>query len=143
MRTRERFGLAALAATGVAFAVHAQESTDSAAASSYEVPRTSWGDPDLSGIWPGTAMVGVPMTRDAALGERNWLTEEEFQQRVARAEQQSEADLAEFDIETGADTPGGAVGGPVSPPPHWLERGDPQRQASLIVDPPNGRMPAL
>src|SRR5262249_51792119 len=30
-----------------------------------------------------------------------------------------------------------------SPPPHWLERGDPQRQASLIVDPPNGRMPPL
>jgi hypothetical protein len=31
----------------------------------------------------------------------------------------------------------------VSPPPHWLERGEPQRQASLIVDPPNGRMPPL
>jgi hypothetical protein len=31
----------------------------------------------------------------------------------------------------------------VSPPPHWLERGQPQRQASLIVDPPNGRMPAF
>jgi len=29
----------------------------------------------------------------------------------------------------------------VSPPPHWLERGSPQHQASLIVDPPNGRMP--
>ena len=31
----------------------------------------------------------------------------------------------------------------MSPPPHWLERGDPQRQASLIIDPPNGRMPPL
>ena len=107
----------------------------------YEPPRTPWGDPDLQGKWPGTAMVGVPMTRDAALGDRNWLTEEEFQQRVARAEQQSETDLAEFEIETGADTPGGAVGGPVSPPPHWLERGEPQYQASLIVDPANGQYP--
>ena len=31
----------------------------------------------------------------------------------------------------------------MSPPPHWLERGKPQYQASLIVDPPDGRMPAL
>ena len=35
----------------------------------------------------------------------------------------------------------GTVGGPVSPPPHWLERGKPSYQASLIVDPPDGRMP--
>jgi hypothetical protein len=107
----------------------------------YEPPRTPWGDPDLQGKWPGTAMVGVPMTRDRALGERNRLTEEEFQARVTNAERQSEADLAEFDIETGADTPGGAVGGPVSPPPHWLERGEPQYQASLIVDPADGQYP--
>jgi len=108
----------------------------------YEPPRTPWGDPDLQGKWPGTAMVGVPMTRDPALGERNWLTEEEFQARVVRAEQQGETDLAEFDIENAANTPGGAVGGPVSPPPHWLERGEPQYIASLIVDPPDGQYPA-
>ena len=29
----------------------------------------------------------------------------------------------------------------MSPPPHWLERGTPQYIASLIVDPPDGRMP--
>jgi len=29
----------------------------------------------------------------------------------------------------------------VSPPPHWLERGKPSYQASLIVDPPDGRIP--
>ncbi len=127
-------GLTAIAA-GIALAQQPTVDPD------YEVPRTPWGDPDLQGKWPGTAMVGVPMTRSCALGERNTLTEEEFQQRVAQAAQQSENDLAEFDIETGADTPGGAVGGPVSPPPHWLERGEPQYQASLIVDPPNGQYP--
>jgi hypothetical protein len=37
----------------------------------------------------------------------------------------------------------GAVGSATSPPPHWLERGKPSRQASLIVDPPDGRQPAL
>ena len=108
----------------------------------YEPPRTPWGDPDLQGKWPGTDMVGVPMQRDVALGDRNWLTEEEFRERVARAERQEEIDNAEFSLETADETPGGAVGGPVSPPPHWLERGEPQYQASLIVDPANGRMPA-
>ena len=36
----------------------------------YAVPRTSWGDPDLTGIWPGTAMTGVPLQRDAHVGTR-------------------------------------------------------------------------
>jgi hypothetical protein len=108
----------------------------------YAPPRTPWGDPDLQGKWPGTAMVGVPMQRAPELGTRNWLTDEEYAERVARSEQQHETDLADFSLETADETPGGAVGGPVSPPPHWLERGVPQRQASLIVDPPDGRMPA-
>jgi len=108
----------------------------------YVAPRTPWGDPDLQGKWPGTDMVGVPMQRPVELGERNWLTEEEFQERVARAEQQEELDNADFSFESADETPGGTVGGPVSPPPHWLERGEPQYQASLIVEPANGRMPA-
>jgi hypothetical protein len=123
--------------------VSAQPAADSASSVPYVVPRTSWGDPDLSGIWPGTAMVGVPMQRDQKLGLRNVLTEEEFLAREADFARQDELDNADFDLENAATTPGGAVGGPVSPPPHWLERGDPQYQGSLIVDPPNGRMPPL
>ena len=37
----------------------------------------------------------------------------------------------------------GDVGGVTSPPPHWLERGKPSRQSSLIVDPPDGQMPPM
>ncbi len=37
----------------------------------------------------------------------------------------------------------GDVGGVTSPPPHWLERGLPSRQSSLIVDPPDGKMPPM
>jgi hypothetical protein len=109
----------------------------------YAVPRTPWGDPDLQGKWPSTHMVGVPLQRDEALGIRNVLNDAEFAARQAQAAQQLEQDNADFELEQAASTPGGAVGGPVSPPPHWLERGEPQRQASLIVDPPNGRMPPL
>jgi hypothetical protein len=141
-------GIAALAFTacsqqggdaGAGSAAAAESSADGA----YKTPRTSWGDPDLQGIWPGTAMVGVPMQRDEKLGTRNVLTDEEFAAREAQFARQEEQDNADFDLENAANTPGGAVGGPVSPPPHWLERGEPQRQASLIVDPPNGRTPPL
>jgi hypothetical protein len=112
-------------------------------AGAYVVPRTPWGDPDLQGKWPGTQMVGVPLQRPEALGLRNVLNDEEFAAREAQFARQSEQDNADFDLDAATSTPGGDVGGPVSPPPHWLERGAPQRQASLIVDPANGRMPPL
>ena len=109
----------------------------------YKVPRTSWGDPDLQGVWPGTDMVGVPLQRAASFGDRNLLTGEEFKARQAAAARQSDEDNAEFNIDavTAEQEARGTVGGPVSPPPHWLERGKPSYQASLIVDPPDGRMP--
>jgi len=109
----------------------------------YTVPRTPWGDPDLQGQWPSTDMVGTPMQRDAKLGTRNLLTEAEYRDVQARFARQAAQDEADFDLDHPTVTPGGDVGGPVSPPPHWLERGKPQYQASLIVDPPDGRMPAL
>jgi len=109
----------------------------------YNVPRTAWGDPDLQGVWPGTDMVGTPLQRAASFGDRNVLTEEEYQARQAAAARQNDEDNAEFNIEsvTPEQEARGTVGGPVSPPPHWLERGKPSNQASLIVDPPDGRMP--
>jgi hypothetical protein len=113
------------------------------APSNYVVPKTPWGDPDLQGKWPGIELVGVPMQRAANLGTRNVLTEEEFKQQQERFARQAAQDEADFDIDANVTPPGGDVGGPVSPPPHWLERGKPQRIASLIVDPPDGRMPPL
>ena len=106
-------------------------------------PRTPWGDPDLEGIWPGTDFVGVPMARPRTVGTRTELNDEEFAARLAAFEKQSEDDNAEFDLDklTPEVIARGAVGGPVSPPPHWLERGKPTRQAGLIVDPPDGQMP--
>lgn len=129
----------------VALGVLSAVSAAAQAPAGYQVPRTAWGDPDLQGIWPGTSMVGVPMQRSRELGERNVLTDEEFVARQAAAAEQSEADNADFDIEQVSEEvlARGTVGGPVSPPPHWLERGEPSRQASLIVDPPDGRMPPL
>jgi hypothetical protein len=102
----------------------------------YVVARTPWGDPDLQGMWPGD--VSAPLQRPVEFGERATLTEEEYARREAQAKAQAAADAQQFV----GSRPGGRGGG-VGPPDHWLERGKPVRQTSLIVDPPNGRLPAL
>ena len=102
--------------------------------SRYSPPKTPWGDPDLQGLWPGD--MGVPMQRPADFGDRTVLTDAEFARREAQAAAQAKAD-AELFAKPGDG--GAGIGGPS----HWVERGRPTRQASLIVDPPNGRLPAL
>jgi hypothetical protein len=108
----------------------------------YHVPRTPWGDPDLEGKWPGSSASGIPLQRAESLGTRNTLTDAEFADRLAQAERQKDQDVADFDFDH-PSIPFGQVGGGQSPPQHWFERAAPQRQASLIVDPPNGRLPAM
>jgi hypothetical protein len=105
----------------------------------YTPPRTPWGDPDLQGIWPGTSMMGVPQERPRALGDRETLTDEEFATRLAQAKRQADADGEAFAAPRAGGGPPGNTGGPG----HWGERGLPQRQTSLIVDPPDGRMPPM
>jgi hypothetical protein len=115
----------------------AQSSSGTGASNAkWVTPRTAWGDPDLQGIWPASELIGVPLQRDPALGTRAYLTDEEFAQRQKQASRQAESDSEEFVAPAGG-------GDGTGPPNHWLERGTPQRQASLIVDPPNGRMPAM
>jgi hypothetical protein len=101
----------------------------------YAPPRTPWGDPDLQGIWPGD--VSAPLQRPTEFGERTTLTDEEFARREAQARAQAETDALPL------AAPRSGRGGGIGPPDHWLERGRPLRQTSLIVDPPNGRLPAI
>jgi hypothetical protein len=118
-------------------------------------PKTPWGDPDIQGLWPGQDMVGTPLERDRALGTRSELTETEFQKRVTFSDEQREIDTAE----TVSSNPRIARGGTfvtceqdpnlcrngvrIGPPNYWDERGTPNKQASLVVDPQDGRLPPL
>ncbi len=90
-------------------------------------------------------MVGVPFERPPQFGTRPFLTEEEFKQRQKDAERQSELDAESFSVDNVKQdvVAMGDVGGPTSPPPYWLERGEPSRQSSLVVDPPDGRLPPM
>jgi hypothetical protein len=115
----------------------------SLSAADYKAPRTPWGDPDLSGTWTSEAELTVPFERSAEFGTRQWLTDPEFEQRLKRTGTQLESDNAEFNIENADITNAGAVGSATSPPPHWLERRETSRRTSLVVDPPDGRIPPM
>jgi hypothetical protein len=109
------------------------------ASKKYTVPRTPWGDPDLQGIWPSTQMLGVPFQRPDTLAGKTELSDDELKQREEQARRQAEQDNEEFV----APRAGGAEGGGTGPPNHWSERGKPQRQTSLIVEPADGKMPPM
>jgi hypothetical protein len=113
------------------------------AAADYKAPKTPWGEPDLQGVWSTAAELGVPFERNAALGDRLLLTDEEFAQRQRQTASQLASDNAEFNIETADTANAGAVGSATSPPPHWLERGETSRRTSLVIDPADGRIPPM
>ena len=108
-----------------------------AAAKPYSPPRTSDGKPDMAGVW--SFAVITPFQRDEKLGDRTTLNEEE----VARIETQNAARSA------AADDPNRKRGaGDVSTAYNdfWYDRGtkvDKTRQSSIVVDPPNGRIPPV
>jgi hypothetical protein len=112
----------------------AQRGSGSAAATHSVVSRTAWGDPDLQGTWPSGLLIDVPFERPESFGTRDTLTDAEFAARRAQITAQADSDRAESAPSTGPAT---------APPSHWQERGVAVRQASLIVDPPNGRLPPM
>jgi hypothetical protein len=115
--------------------------------------KTAWGDPDLQGVWTSTEMIGTPMQRPENLKDKTEVTPEEFARREARSKADEEFDSAEFvGPQTRCDPNRGGLGNTpdtckdgvsIGPPLYWQDRGKPQRQASLVVDPPNGRIPPL
>src|SRR3989441_5811944 len=99
----------------------------------WAAPKTPWGDPDLQGQWP--AVANIPMQRPANFGTRALLTDEELKQRETQAQRQEEADSEVFAKGSQSVT--------INPPSYWQERQKPNRQASLVVDPPDGRIPPM
>jgi hypothetical protein len=87
--------------------------------------RTAWGAPDLQGVWTSDDARSVPMQRPPQFGERKLLTDDEFAERKRRD------DETRGDTRAGAGTFVGEVGTRTV------------RQTSLVVDPPDGRTPAL
>ena len=93
----------------------------------FQPPRTSWGDPDLQGIYNTSTI--TPFERPAELGDKAFYTPEE----AAEIEQNYQPDFASS----------GATG---TYNEFWYDAGTklvPTRRTSLIKDPPDGRLPAI
>ena len=106
-----------------------------AAVAAQDVPRTPWGDPDLQGTYTNKTI--TPLERPEALGDKEFLTDEEVQaQEQARVDRNRDLLLAP----RRPTVAGGNVGAYNN---FWLDGGTrPTSRTSLIVDPPNGRLPA-
>src|SRR5262249_3143333 len=127
-------GTALLAMVAATAAQAPKVQSGSAAAKRYVLPRTPWDDPDLQGISPSTHMLGVPFQRPDTLAGKTELSDDELKQREDQARRQTEQDNEEF-----VAPRGGNGGGGTGPPNHWGERGVPQRQTSLIIEPADGK----
>jgi hypothetical protein len=92
----------------------------------WKVPRTPWGHPDLEGVWTTDDMRGVPMSRPASFGTRLFMTDEEFasraKQRDTARNTQDRGAVGTFRNEEGTRSFG---------------------YTSMVIDPPDGRIPAL
>lgn len=102
----------------------------------YQAPRNSQGHPDLQGIWDFRTL--TPLERPLEVGEKAVFSAEEAeafrQKEVANRDVDKQRDIpAEFDVEGAYNT-------------FWWDFGteiNEDRRTSLIVDPPNGRLPEL
>jgi hypothetical protein len=119
---------AALGAGTVACLAPRAEQTTSAS-KTRTAPRTAWGDPDLRGVWTGSSI--TPLERPEQFAGREFLTEAEAAAIEERAAKER------------VDRPP-KPGDPGTYNQIWFDPAStvvPTRRTSLIVDPPDGRLP--
>ncbi len=125
-------------------------SASAAGQSGSETLRTPDGHPDISGVWDFRTV--TPLERPEEFADQAFLSEEEVAAYAAERVRESNADRdrEERKLET---TARGEVNGTresrdlaLAYNDFWWDRGDSvveTRRTSLVVDPPNGRVPAL
>ena len=102
----------------------AKPAAKSAANGKFTPPKTSWGEPDLRGIWPLNHLIATPLQRPEKYGDRRMMTEDEF----AAAKKAADARNKRFES------------GPI---PQADSGTEVMQITSMISEPANGRFPAL
>src|SRR5262245_35163637 len=101
----------------------AKPSAAATSAKAFTAPRTPWGDPDISGTWSSDDLRSVPLQRPKEFGTRSELTDDEYAKRRADNGETRTRELnrvGAFRNDVGTRT---------------------FRQASLVVEPADGRLP--
>jgi hypothetical protein len=129
---RRRYLLATVALAAVGFSPfalrgQAQARVAKKTAADWTAKRTPWGHPDLQGLWNNSTT--TPLERPIEFGTRQFLTDQEIAERDKLAAQRADAPPRPGDTGTYNAA--------------WFEQGTSLNQTSLIVDPPNGRLPPL
>jgi hypothetical protein len=123
---------AAESAAGTAKNAVAKTST---AAKKFVAPRTPWGDPDLQGVWNDAT--STPLERPGGVSDKTVLNDEE----AVEFQNQLEHNLTRDRRDGGADLDVNRAYNE-----HWMDarrlRITADRRTSLVVDPPDGRIPA-
>ena len=109
-------------------------------------PRTAWGQPDLQAVWDFRSI--TPLQRPEELADQEFLTEEEAanleQATIDRNERLLNRPARRTEVTESVDR--GEDGAPGFYNNLWLDRGTTvvgTRRTSLVIDPPDGRIPAL
>jgi hypothetical protein len=126
----------ALAVTVASMAVLFAVPVGGQAPKKYSSPRTPWGDPDLQGVWNDAT--STPLQRPGTVGGKDVLTDEEaaeFQAALAHDLTRDRRDGGpEVDVNRAYND-------------HWMDarrlKITSDRRTSLIVDPPDGRIPSV
>jgi hypothetical protein len=146
---RDRF-LRVAVALAVAFAVAGLPVTLAGQTKGGSAPRTPWGHPDLQGLWNAATM--TPLERPASANGKLTMTEAEARKmeqvsrdRIQRLAQPSDGGRQAPPV--GGDGSPGAAGNVGGYNNFWIDAGDSynrvdgQLRTSLVVDPPDGRVP--
>src|SRR5438132_8909656 len=115
----------------------ATNKTPTVAGKTASVMKTPWGEPDLQGIW--SRDVDIPLQRPARYGDREFLTDEERAELDRRIADIVSRDSTETRRVRGTERD---VNAEFLQAPFTMHL-PVGRRTSLIIDPPNGRIPPL
>jgi hypothetical protein len=96
----------------------------------YHPKKTQWGEPDFTGTWPIDRIASIFFQRNDRYGNRFYLNQAELDAR----EKDRQGSLKRYEEE---DKQGKIGMG------HWVESDASGSQTALLVDPANGKLPAM